>query len=385
MRLPEYKSKALFQQYGIKTPNGFTITKNDFAAGVPHCLSKFTQAAVKAQNMIGGRGKAGGIRICKTSEDIKKQIDDLFQNGFSGNSVDEILVEELVSVNKEAYIAISINRRAGNFTLMSSGKGGVEVETMDPSEMRATGISNLIGMQTYQILYIAKQLTKAGAKMDEALALIRNLYKLHKNENALLAEINPLVIQPDGSLLAVDAKIILDDNANNIRKTNSPSSARQKTPLQEAAGELGVNMIELDGDIAVISNGAGEGMTTLDQIAKAGGSLSLWVDLGGGALSAKPEILDNFIMKVMDTKPKVLLFTAFFQIGRCDLFAESFRNIYMKRKAKKDNYVPRIILRLDGRNASKANVFSKDTDMIILDSSQDACEMAVKFSMGRSV
>lgn len=381
LRLPEYKSKTLFHQYGIKTPKGFVVTKDDFISNRLDCSKFSIPAAVKAQNIIGGRGKAGGIRICQTIEEVVKNIEDLFQNGFSGNVVEEILIEELISIDREAYISISIDRRAGNFALMASSSGGIEIEATDPAEMRKIGISNLIGLQKYQVLYVATQLTKAGAKMEEAQELIRNLYKLQREEHALLVEINPLAIQVDGSLVAADAKIIIDDNARGKNADKDTVSIMKTTPLQVVAKELGVNMVELAGDIAVISNGAGEGMTTLDQIVKAGGSLSLWIDLGGGALSARPEVLDDFIMKVMDTQPRVLLFTAFFQIGRCDLFAESFRNIYLKRKSEPDSYVPHIILRLDGRNAEQAKAFSEGTNIMILDSSQDACEAAAKLSM----
>lgn len=377
MRLPEYRSKALFRQYGIRVPVGVTITKEDYHSGLINYDSVVMPSVVKAQNMIGGRGKASGIRICETSEDVKKHIIDLFENGFSGNIVDELLIEEKIAICKEAYLSIAIDRGAGNFCIMASGKGGVEIESMSPSGMRMTGISNLIGLQGFQIMYTAKPFVEAGADLQEMKTIIQNLYSLLKKENALLAEINPLVIRSDGSLLAADAKIILDDNA--VKRDEVVCTKNNLSPLEAAGKELGVNMVKLDGNIAVISNGAGEGMTSLDQIAQAGGSLSLWIDLGGGALSAKPEALDNFIEKVMDTRPEVLLFTAFFQIGKCDVFANSFRNICQKRKERND-YLPQIILRLDGRNADKAKEISKGTEMLIMDSSGEACVMAANLA-----
>lgn len=380
LRLPEFRSKDIFRNYGIKTPEGVLLTKEQYIHGNIDYAALKVPGVVKAQNMIGGRGKAGGILPCSNAEELKKNVGNLFETGFSGNLVNEVLVEEKISIEKEAYLSIAIDRRAGKFVLMSSGKGGIDIESADPSNMRSVGISNLIGLQKFQTAYAAKPLIEAGASAEAAKEVIANLYRLFKEEKMLLAEINPLVVQSDGSLCAADAKIIIDDNT--VRASDKAAMAQQKTPLQSAAEALGVNMVELDGRIAVISNGAGEGMTTLDQIVQAGGSLSLWIDLGGGALSAKPEVLDNFIERVMDTKPKVLLFTAFFQIGKCDLFAESFRNIYLKRKGTKGAYVPQIILRLDGRNAKEAKAFSRGTDMLILDSSQEACEMAAQLSGG---
>ena len=377
MRLPEYRSKELFQKYGIRTPKGIVITREQYESGEVGGRDLMESGVVKAQNMIGGRGKAGGIKLSNSRAELEANIKSLFDNGFSGNVVDELLIEEKISIDKETYVSIAIDRRAGAFALMASGKGGVEIESMDPSNMRVSRISNLIGLQKFQTNYAAGPIAEAGARADEIRDIIAKLYRLLVAENALLVEINPLAILSDGSLIAADAKIILDDNAR--APEEKATSAKGQTPLEKAGAALGVNMVKLDGEIAMISNGAGEGMTSLDQIAQAGGALSLWIDLGGGALSAKPEVLDDFIEKVMDTRPKVLLFTAFFQIGKCDLFAESFRKIYKKREAGKA-YIPQIILRLDGRNADEAKKCAEGTNMLILDSSLDACLAAVKLS-----
>lgn len=380
MRLPEYKSKAIFKKYGIRVPEGSVVKREEYEDKKTAYEELPSPCVAKAQNMIGGRGKAGGIKLSSDRESLKKHVKELFEEGFSGNIVEEILVEEKISIEKETYLSISIDRAAGNFSLIASGKGGIDIESNDASEMRKVEISNLIGLQKYQAAYAAKPIIEAGASREEALDIAAKLYRILKEENALLVEINPLAILTDGSLIAADAKIILDDNARRFAKKDDEIKEKKAlSPLEEAAKALGVNMVEIGGDIAVISNGAGEGMATIDQIIQPGGSISLWIDLGGGALSAKPEILDDFIESVMDTKPKVLLFTAFFQIGKCDLFAESFRKIYEKRKTA-GKYIPQIILRLDGRNAEEAKKFAADTDMLILDSSQEACEAAVGFS-----
>jgi succinyl-CoA synthetase beta subunit len=378
LRLPEHLSKSMFRKYGIKTPEGVLLTRKEYEDGKLACLKLLTPRVVKAQNMIGGRGKAGGIKLCQSLEEIESVVSSLFRVGFSGKTVNELLIEEKIEIRREAYISIAIDRAAGNFSLMSSGAGGVEIESMASEKMKIIGISNLIGLQKFHVYYAAKPIVDAGADREETHDLIFRVYELFKTEDALLTEINPLVIRNDGSLLAADAKIILDDNVVKLRGKYSNTG---DSGLESASRELGVNMIELGGHIAVISNGAGEGMATIDQIIHAGGSISHWIDLGGGALSAKPEILNRFIEAVMDTKPTVLLFTAFFQIGKCDLFAESFKKIYESR-AKYAMYLPKIILRLDGRNAADAKKSAEGTDMLILDSSQEACDMAVRFSAG---
>lgn len=386
MRLPEFKSKEIFKAYGIRTPDGVCLTKEQYTRGDINFAAMKIPGILKAQNLIGGRGKAGGVLVYNDIEALRAKISALFEEGFSGNAVNMILAEEIIPIERETYLCISIDRRAGEFVLMSSGTGGMDIESVNPSEIRRAGISNLIGLQKFQASYAAKPIAEAGAKEEEAMGVIESLYRIVRKEKALLAEINPLVICPDGSVCAADAKIMIDDNA--AGKDDKSGQARQKTrqesPLKSAADALGVNIVELGGNIAVISNGAGEGMSTLDQIVRAGGELSLWVDLGGGALSAKPEVLDNFIECVMDTKPDVLLFTAFFQIGKCDFFAESFRKIYMKRKETKGAYIPQIILRLDGRNAKEAKALSGGTDIRISDSSQEACRTAARLSRGEA-
>lgn len=380
LRLPEYRSKEIFQNYGIRIPSGTVVTKDAYKAGTIDYNALPVPAVVKAQNLIGGRCKTGGIKFAANAEALRTSVESLFEYGFSGNEIETLLIEEQVDIEKEAYLSFSIDRRAGNFAVMASGNGGIEIESANVAAMRSAGISNLIGLQKFQASYVGKTLVQANANPDAVRDMIARLYRILKEEHALLVEINPLVIQKDGSLLAVDAKIILDDNI--VKVSNRVVSHKHGTPLQQAGAELGVNMVELDGEIAVISNGAGEGMTTLDQIVHAGGALSLWVDLGGSALSAKPEVLNNFIERVMDTEPKVLLFTAFFQIGKCDLFAESFREIYYKRKKQAGAHLPQIILRLDGRNAKEAKTYAEGTNMLILDSSQQACETAVRLSKG---
>ena len=378
MRLPEYKGKLMLEKYGIRTPKGIVFNKNDYVNGRIDYLKLPLPGVVKAQNMIGGRAKSGGIKLCGTIDELKSAISGLFDEGFADNVVDEVLIEEKINIAHETYLSIAIDRTAGNFALIFSGTGGVEIESMPPDTIKNIGISNLIGLQKFHINYAVKPFVENGANADSIRDFIPRLYELLKTENALLAEINPLVLMDDGSLIAADAKIIIDDN---VVKASERGQYAEESKLEIAARELGVNLVELGGRIAVISNGAGEGMATIDQIIQAGGSISHWIDLGGGALSAKPEILNKFIEAVMDTKPVVLLFTAFFQIGKCDLFAESIKKIYEKRVGEA-TYVPKIILRLAGRNALEATKVVENTKLLILDSSQEACERAAELSAG---
>jgi succinyl-CoA synthetase beta subunit len=372
LRLPEYQGKQIFKDWGIRVPRGFWIRRNDFERGVVEWAGIPIPGVVKAQNLVGGRGKNGGIRKGTTLEEVKKHVSDLFREGFAGNEVEEILVEECLNIVSEAYLSISIDRRERCYSILSTNKGGMEVESLQPKDIRRIAISPLLGLQSYHTAYSARKLSETGATLADIQLLIEKLYEIFIREKATLVEINPLTILSNGEIVAADSKIILDDNAGAKDRYLFAAGNTEKTDLQKAGETLGVNMVQLDGDIAIISNGAGEGMASIDQVIKAGGKISIWTDLGGGALSAKPDVLEKFINAVMDTKPKVLLFTAFFQIGLCDLFAQAFVDIIKKRKES-----PRIILRLDGRNAEEAKEIVKGSGMLLFNSSNEACLAAV--------
>lgn len=373
MRLAEYQGKQIFKDWGIRIPRGLLVRRSDFENGSLEWAGIPLPCVIKAQNLVGGRGKSGGIKNGETLEEIKHQVSTLFREGFAGNTVEEVLVEERLEIAAEAYLSISIDRRDRCYSILSTNKGGIDVESLQPNEMRRVDVSPLLGLQGYHVAHSARKLLGTGATLADVQLLTERLYEIFIREKATLVEINPLIILPDGEIVAADAKIILDDNAGAKDRYLFGVGNLEKTDLQKAGEALGVNMVQLDGDIAIISNGAGEGMASIDQIITAGGRVAFWTDLGGGALSAKPEVLESFINAVMDTKPKVLMFTAFFQIGLCDLFAQAFKDIVRKRKES-----PRIILRLDGRNAEEAREIVKGSGMLLFNSSNDACLAAVQ-------
>lgn len=380
VRLPEFKSKQIFEKAGIPIPLGKVIYKKDWINNSIDWSDVPVPGVVKAQNMIGGRGKAGGILKGETLEQIISNVNSLFKNGFSDNTVDVLLIEELLDIESEAYLSISVDRRERRFSIMGTNCGGIEIESLSHDQIAQEFVSPLLGCRNYHISPVIKKICEGKENNNvniKAKDILINLYSLFIETKALLVEINPLVFSKKGDMVAADAKIIIDDNSDYLDKIKLQDTNNQQDNLQFSAKELGVNLVVLDGDIAVISNGAGEGMATIDQIVSEGGSVGIWADLAGGALSAKPETFAAFLNSVIDAKPKVILFTAFFQIGKADLFAQSILDICNLRKDK-----PLIILRLDGNNADIASEILKGSDLIMLNSSIEACKKAAEIATG---
>lgn len=268
MKLTEYQAKQLLAQHGITIPNGQLVTSVDDARAAADALGG--RVAVKAQVRSGGRGKAGGIAIVASADEAADAATRLLGSELNGETVNELLVEQAVDIASEKYLSVMIDPSAGRPLLMRSDEGGVEIESM------TEGIERTI---------------VPAAGFDAPDPFTGRVIEAFAALDALLVEINPLAVTTDGTMIALDAKIELDDSAH-YRQEHPPSDPTEGTERERAAAELGLRLIELGGDIAVLANGAGLTMATMDAIVHAGGSPANFLEIGGDAYTKATPALE---------------------------------------------------------------------------------------------
>lgn len=382
MKLPEYISKGLLKAKGIHVPRSILLRRIQDLESNSQDITGMLPVVVKAQNLVGGRGKKGGVRICETWAKCFEVVKDLFTKGFDKNVVDEILVEEKIPKrSQEYYLSLSLDRNKKKFCLAASREGGVDIEEADEGKIRYYTINPFIGLQDFTILNAANCLDPSNAGFQRPfVSFVRSLYELSSEIGAILVEINPLVVEKNsGDLVALDAKIILDENFQ-VTNPNLEQiiSGQNKHGEMSKFSQLGFSCVEMEGNIAVISNGAGEGMAIIDQIASMGGKVGWWVDLAGGALSGEDDSIKKLFREMLRKCPVVFLFSAFFQIGDCTLYAQILKELIAEDKEAVRN--TRLLARLNGRNSSEAAALLKDTDVFVTTSAEEACRMAIQFS-----
>ena len=319
MKLYEYESKELFAKYGVKIPRGTVafsigdVLKAIESSGLP--------AVLKAQVLVGGRGKAGGIVKVSSIEEAVREANTIFKMKIRNESVKAVLVEEEVNILRELYFSITIDRFHRSYLILSSVEGGVDIEEVaakSPEKIIRRLIDPLRGLRDYEIRYIAKKLNIPLSLQASFIDMARNLYKLFVDYSADLVEVNPLVVTSDGELLALDAKVVIDDNAL-FKLPEFSGKAKEIRDLSETefkAKSLGLNYVELDGEVGIIGNGAGLTMATMDLIYVYGGKPANFLDVGGGARS---EVFREGVKLILEhPRVKALLINIFGGITRCD-------------------------------------------------------------------
>jgi succinyl-CoA synthetase beta subunit len=322
MRLLEFQAKRIFAEYGIPVPQGRLVTSLEDAAGVK------VPAVLKAQVAVGGRGKAGGIRVVNSEEEAIDAVEDLLRTSIKGCPISALLAEEKMPIEHEYYLAVLFDKRTNAPLVMASAAGGVDIEQVareTPEKIVRREVDLFLGLQKFAPRYIAKKL--GIADVDGFTAIVERLYKILLECDATLVEINPLVETPNG-LVALDAKLLLDDRAEirhaelyeRLRKEQDGLDKAPKTPAERLAKERGITYVALDGDIAMIADGAGTGMLTLDLIRDEGGQAANFCEMGGLA-NAK---IMNESMEVVLANPraKVLLVTLIGGLTRMDEIAD---------------------------------------------------------------
>jgi succinyl-CoA synthetase beta subunit len=383
MNLHEYQAKQLLADYGLP------VSKGEVAATVEdalHIANKMTTPkwVVKAQVHAGGRGKAGGVKLVSTKDEVVEVTRSLlgkrlvtYQTTAEGQPVNQILIEEPCDIERELYLGAVIDRSKQRVVFMASTEGGVEIEHVaehTPEKILTITVDPLVGVMPYQGRQFAFSLGLKGAQIKQFVEMLNNFGKLMVECDLSMLEINPLVITKQGNLLCLDAKINIDDNALYRQpKLRAMRDASQEDERENHARDWELNYIALDGDIGCMVNGAGLAMATMDMIKLHGGNPANFLDVGGGA--TKERVCEAFKIILSDKNVKAILVNIFGGIVRCDLIAEGI----MGAVAEIGTKLP-VVVRLEGNNAELGAKLLSDSGLNIIASTSftDAAKKVVE-------
>ena len=365
MKLLEYQGKELFTEYDIAIPKSY-LAKNQ--SELNQIVNKLEFPVVlKSQLTVGGRGKAGAILKCMRKEDLVPKFAELLNKEVKGELPKIILIEEAVDIDKELYLSLFLNRGKRTYSLISSGQGGMDIENVENKVIQDISISGLTQAIAESI---AKNLGLSGVTADSFSNIVIKLAKLVREKEAELAEINPLAILRDGTCLALDAKIIIDDNS--IFRHPELRKYIQISELQEQAENSGFSFVELEGNIAIIGNGAGLVMSTLDIVHDAGGKPGAFLDFGGRATTETIYKALEVISKL--SKIKAILVNLFGGIVRTDLVAQAILDAY------KDGMISvPIYARISGAESDKAKQMLSSSNAKLYDTVEEAITSLVQY------
>ena len=366
MDLLEYQGKQLFARHGVPVPSGRPASTVEEAVAAADEIGY--PAVIKAQVQIGGRGKAGGIKIAQERNEAREHAEAILGMEIRGLEVHEVWVEGASQIDSEYYASVIFDRSVKAPLVMLSTKGGMDIEAVaeeDPQAIARLHVDTLLGFQDFHGRRLAFE---AGVDHDVVRpvgAMLSKLYEMIIKEEATLVEVNPMIVTPDREVKALDAKVTLDDNALFRHPENaSLRDVSAEDPQERMAKERGLTYVKLDGNIGILGNGAGLVMSTLDVVDQAGGSPANFLDAGGGS---KAEAITSAVEVILsDPKVKAVLFNIFGGITRCDEVARGLIEAF----AQIDPQVP-FVVRLDGTNdeegrrlladANLPNVHSEDT------------------------
>jgi succinyl-CoA synthetase beta subunit len=378
MNLHEVYSKRIFGDYGIPIPVGELAKSPAQAQQIAKKIG--FPVVVKSQVLVGGRGKAGGIRVAKNEKEAKQNAEDILNLTIKGLPVRMVLIDQAADIKTEIYLGITNDRAARKPVIMASAAGGVDIEEVarkTPDKIIKCHIDPLLGLQNYQSRDLAAGIDLPREHWREFAKIAHGLWEAFLESDATLAEINPLVITGDDQLLAVDGKMVLDDNAlfrhpdlEMLRDTDVDQ------PAEVQARENGLSYIKLDGDIGCMVNGAGLAMTTMDIIKLFGGEPANFLDIGGGASADKVAAALEIILA--DSSVKAVLFNIFGGITRCDLVAKGI----LEALEAMDSKVP-MVVRLVGTNAVEGRKLLQDAEMETADTLAEAAQKAVAAAKGK--
>ena len=383
MKIHEYQAKELLARFDVATAKGKVATTPEEARKVAEELD-CPLLVVKAQIHAGGRGKGGGIKLARGPEEVEARAREILgmrlvthQTGPEGRIVRSVYVEEGGEIERELYVGFVLDRSTSRLVAMASTEGGVEIEKVveeHPERILKEEIDPKVGMLPWQARKLAFGLGLSGDSIRHATRFLLNLYRLYESVDASLAEINPLALMADGRLLALDAKINIDDNALGRQKDIAGwRDTNEEDPLEVEAGTFHLNYIKLEGNVGCMVNGAGLAMATMDIIKLAGGEPANFLDVGGGA--NVETVRNGFRIILSDPNVKAVLINIFGGIVRCDRVAggviEAVKQLLVD--------VP-IVVRLEGTNAEEAAKMLEESDLsfIVGTTLQDAAVKVVE-------
>ena len=381
MNVHEYQAKALLARFGVETPRGTKVDTVDEALAAAQSLG--LPVIVKAQIHAGGRGKGGGVKLAKTEDEVKKIAGEILgmtlvtaQTGPEGKLVRKLLIEEGLNIKDELYVSFLIDRAIGRTICIASAAGGMEIEKVaeeTPEKILRVEIDPAIGMRPYQARQFAFGLGLEGNVHKKAVRFLTKLYGAFRGLDASQVEINPCLVTQEGDVLALDAKLNLDDAALFRHKdVLELRDTDEESPLEVEASRFGLNYIKLDGNVGCMVNGAGLAMATMDIIKLAGGAPANFLDVGGGA--SAEQIKNAFRLLISDDQVKAVLINIFGGILRVDRLAEGVIAAVKELDVK----IP-IVIRAEGTNVElgKKMLAESGLNFLTADSMQEAADKVV--------
>jgi succinyl-CoA synthetase beta subunit len=377
MRLHEYQSKALFSDYQIPIPRGRLASTPEEAKLIAEELNG--PVVLKAQVLVGGRGKAGGIRLVRSPDEAQEEASKILGRRINDFPVRRLLVEEAVNIQQEIYFGMTIDRENGQTLLIASAEGGIDIEEVaqrSPERIIRVGINPLLGLRDFQARNLATEIEIPRRLWRSFISIAQNLYQAYQDFDMTLAEINPLVITTSTRLIALDGKITIDDNAlfrHPDLVDRRDISAEQ--PEETEARKFCLSYIKLSGNIGCLVNGAGLAMATMDIIQHKGGQPANFLDIGGGASAERVAAALRIILT--DKTVKTVLINIFGGITRCDEVATGIKQTL-------EDFETRIpfVIRLVGTNEVEGRQILESANLHTAKTLEEAAEMAVALSQG---
>jgi succinyl-CoA synthetase beta subunit len=387
MNVHEFQAKMILKRYGVAVPQGREVVSPDDAEVATKELGG--RCVIKAQIHAGGRGKAGGVKICSSPEEAREFAKGLLgrhlvthQTGPAGREVKRLLAEEVSAIERELYLGLVVDRATGRPTLMASSEGGVEIEEVAarlPERILRETVDPAVGLQAFQARKLAFGIGIPKESVNKATSFMLGLYRAFMECDASLAEINPLVLTKQGDLLALDAKMGFDDNALFRQQlVREMRDLNEEDPKEIEASKYDLSYIALDGNIGCMVNGAGLAMATMDIIKHFGGEPANFLDVGGGATAEK--VTEAFKILLSDEKVQAVLVNIFGGIMRCDVIAqgviEAARQVHLNRP---------LVVRLEGTNVEVGRRMLAESGLNITSATDmsDAARKVVAAAKGR--
>jgi len=363
MRLLEYHAKELFKEFGIRIPPG--ISSKDIEKGRKDAEKLGFPFVIKIQVPVGGRGKAGGIQKCHNEDEFELKYPQILEMVIKGEKARAVLLEKMVEIKNELYLSIFLDRSKRCYTIIASADGGVEIESVKNQIIREVGLGKVEEDVARQV---ANEMGLEGKTANDLVEILQKLSKLTIEKEAELVEINPLAKLEDDSLIALDGKVVIDDNA--IFRHKELEKYQEKSEIENKAEKSGFSLVELEGNIAVVGNGAGLVMSTLDMLSDNGGKPACFLDVGGSATTES--VYEALVVISKMSKVKAILVNLYGGIVKTSTVASSFI------KAYEENLIDLpVFARLKGAESETSKEMLKETKTKMFDSVEDAINAAV--------